>query len=140
MNTHIGTLEAAAFSHVRAEMTHTENIFKFSLYVILPVFLLAMVGMVSASLIQGKSLETTMSFFKLTMNPSPGNTNDIRVHNRAVEEEDFSWIENEEHNVITSPEYSAAYTAFQNNRDKSGPSQKIKRWFVGKKGANIQVG
>lgn len=140
MNTHIGTLEAAAFSHVRAEMTHTENIFKFSLYVILPVFLLAMVGMVSASLIQGKSLETTMSFFKFTMNPSPGNTNDYRVHNRAVEEEDFSWIENEDHNVITSPEYTAAYTAFQNNRDKSGPSQKTKRWFVGKKGANIQVG
>lgn len=131
-------LESAAIEQQKLELGYIMNVFKYSLFFIIPVFLFSFIGVIVGGIIHGKCLDSTVSFFFQAMNPAmPFKMvrNSLVRQTDPANQEDFSWIEKEDFNDQTSPEYVAAYKAY-----KQEQKAKSKKWFFAKKSPKVQIG
>ena len=105
----LSQLEIMALGYQKSEILHIFKVFKFSVYLIVPIFLFSLCGMVYSGVIHGKSINSALQFISRNIQ-SGENMVDCRT---TTDPNDFDWIEKQDFYDSTPPKYVAAYNAFK---------------------------
>lgn len=130
----IQQLENAAFDHHRVEVDFLQKTYRFSLMVIIPVFLLTIIGLVIGELIHGKCLEKATLFIAQgfsTRNPLEM-VKSKSIEEQLSEEDDFSWIEEQEAALLMSESESMGRGRSALKASQPG----VRKWNLPKKSAD----